>query len=869
VTAPVIATQTLTGSFSDDGRFVGNIRDVWSITAVKTGEVTEPPAPTVTEPPEPTVTEPPEPPVTAPPPTVDRTPDVDASSSAGGGPADDVTPGEAAASAAAGLVAAAAIGLITWGEAAGELGGSGGGPRRGGAGAPTPEPFLDPLDGRPLPVDSATGRVWWPWDGGSGHWVDPSEAPGLLAQWERELEAENARRIGRHDAQREQNWDDLHDRIRRSEAGDAARRAGEQARLDAFDRRVAAARVWMEEADAGSLDRLDRIVERAANQGFVTDEDLAQAAGIADRARVWADTRRQWDAEDWIRITANRNAVLGVTAKGISVLIDPTKGLTSGFIWGVAESWDRGDDLATVVANGVFEGAVLRGGYAAGTWGPGRAVLGSIGWGSMSGAATAAAETLLRGGTLEEAWEASKTGFVLGGLGGVVEDAAAGRPPPEVPVIRNRPGGGTHWDQPLSPRHVDPGDPRYHPPGTPAEQIHLPPTSPWGWSQPPPTLGETAPHGAGAVADGVSVPGDRPAGGRVGAGRGAVGAADELVVERGPVDVNRPPPADVVAPEAGPWQAVPDGRPAPPVGSVGDEIVMERIEPARFPRQPPPFFVPEEPPASPVPPVSGEPTVGIGDPRFRVGEAPEGALPGWGPEVPDIPPVWPGPIEDVQTGSPGIDAAVLPDRPAILDGVEIDLGWVEHAPSPPDWVGEIDIGLPRTSGPVVPEPPVTASPPEPSSPGPMPTAPAPSAPAPSPPPASSVPRDQALSDAVFRGDVDLPAGVVDEVEVRGDELFSGTQHGGQGGWSAEALAREETFWRSDGTIIPGSDAVDVLPGRGQFNLSYNQRTGRATVHFGPGLTEGQKRQLLRPGGPVEQTVAKVRTRVGEVTVDER
>ena len=44
LTAPVVATQTLTGTFSD-GRFVGNIRGVWSITAVRTSGGSSPRAP--------------------------------------------------------------------------------------------------------------------------------------------------------------------------------------------------------------------------------------------------------------------------------------------------------------------------------------------------------------------------------------------------------------------------------------------------------------------------------------------------------------------------------------------------------------------------------------------------------------------------------------------------------------------------------------------------------------------------------------------------------------------------------------------------------------------------------------------------------
>jgi hypothetical protein len=441
-----------------------------------------------------------------------------------GGTDEPIEPEEAAAQAIAGLIAAAAIGVISWTEAAGEIGDILGGR------APLPEPsdpFIDPYDQTPLQTDPDTGLVFWPWDGGDGHWVNPAQVPALLDEWNRELDAETARRVSRHDAQRDQNWQDLGDRIRRSAAAAAGRRAAEQARLDDFDRRVKAARTWMEEADAGSLGQLDRIMQRVADQGYATDEDLDRARRIADRARVWADTKQRWDADDWVRIERNKATVVEIAAKGAAISIDPTKGIASGFIFGTTESWQRGDSMATVVGNGVFDAAMFRGTHAIGTWAPGRAAMGKIGWGSFSGSLTAAGETLLRGGSLDDALHAAKIGFVAGGMGGIAEEAAGAgtrpagqlptirtqrggpqvgydtpsqpslRPPerggvswsdPSVPGIRVEPGGyRPHYDHPLSPRHIDPQDPRYAPPGTPAEEIHLPPSD---WSRPPPQIDE-------------------------------------------------------------------------------------------------------------------------------------------------------------------------------------------------------------------------------------------------------------------------------------------------------------------------------------------------------------------------------------------
>ncbi|MFN3151451.1 hypothetical protein [Bremerella sp.] len=59
--------------------------------------------------------------------------------------------------------------------------------------------------------------------------------------------------------------------------------------------------------------------------------------------------------------------------------------------------------------------------------------------------------------------------------------SGGGGGPPEG--TRPTPGTREHYDHPLSPRHVDPQDPRYIPPGTPADEVHLPPSD---WSGPVP-----------------------------------------------------------------------------------------------------------------------------------------------------------------------------------------------------------------------------------------------------------------------------------------------------------------------------------------------------------------------------------------------
>ncbi len=294
--------------------------------------------------------------------------------------------------------------------------------------------------------------VWWPWDGGEGRWVNPSVVPSLLDEWNRELDAETARRVAIHEAQRDQNWSDLHDRIARSDAEDAARWATDQARLDAFDRYVGGAEGWMEKADANSLGILDRIRQRVADQGYATDADIAEARRIANDSRTYWDTMQRMNEEDWVRIHQNHATIVEATAKTAAALINP---VAAGGIFGAAESIYDGKGAMATVGNATLGAGLGWAGAKVGGWEPGKAVLGKIGWGSLSGSATAAAETLIRGGTLEDAWTSAKVGFAAGGAGGMIETAATfGRPPPpDLPTIKIRSGGPrAGYDTPFNPR---------------------------------------------------------------------------------------------------------------------------------------------------------------------------------------------------------------------------------------------------------------------------------------------------------------------------------------------------------------------------------------------------------------------------------
>ena len=120
-----------------------------------------------------------------------------------------------------------------------------------------------------------------------------------------------------------------------------------------------------------------------------------------------------------------------------------------------AESIYDGKGAMATLGNATLGAGLGWAGGKVGGWEPGKAALGKIGWGSLSGSATAAGETLIRGGTWEDAWNSAKIGFAAGGAGGMIESAATfGRPPPpDLPTIKIRSGGPrAGYDTPFNPR---------------------------------------------------------------------------------------------------------------------------------------------------------------------------------------------------------------------------------------------------------------------------------------------------------------------------------------------------------------------------------------------------------------------------------
>ncbi len=207
------------------------------------------------------------------------------------GSAGPVTPEEAAGQAIAGLIAAAAIGLITWGEATGEitrilsgLGGSGNGappkpsappPPSGPPGSPPPPPLLDE-NGNPMTVSDGTvrdaagnpvpaGKVEWVDGYGNVSWISRSDAVDRVAA-EKAARRANEEWLGRRAREAETTWmDDQRDQasVRRAGEEQAAReRAAEREALDDWGRRI---------QDRDALDRRQGILE-ADSARKATDE---------------------------------------------------------------------------------------------------------------------------------------------------------------------------------------------------------------------------------------------------------------------------------------------------------------------------------------------------------------------------------------------------------------------------------------------------------------------------------------------------------------------------------------------------------------------------------------------------------------------
>jgi len=204
---------------------------------------------------------------------------------------DPISPEEAAGQAIAGLIAAAAIGLITWGEATGEitrilsgLGGSGNGappkpsappPPSGPPGSPPPPPLLDE-NGNQMTVSDGTvrdaagnpapaGKVEWVDGYGNVSWISRADAVDRVAA-EKAARRANEEWLGRRAREAETTWmDDQRDQasVRRAGEEQAAReRAAEREALDDWGRRI---------QDRDALDRRQGILE-ADSARKATDE---------------------------------------------------------------------------------------------------------------------------------------------------------------------------------------------------------------------------------------------------------------------------------------------------------------------------------------------------------------------------------------------------------------------------------------------------------------------------------------------------------------------------------------------------------------------------------------------------------------------
>ncbi len=281
-----------------------------------------------------------------------------------------IEPEEAAAQAVAGLIAAAAIGAITMAEASGQiaeiLGGLGGGSSAVPPQAPT-GPFIDPYDQQPLEVDPGTGMVFWPWDGGDGHWVDPSEAPALLDDWNRDLVAERQAQQDRVDsiiAERDSDeaaaarFGDLTGRSRERDAEMLEEIRAGRARIAAnetWDERRQAAGERLEAAEAEQQAALDEWWDSVSDDtkaGILTEvesiPDLVRDAGIATRQGldVAYDEATTW--ENW--------RVLGETAA--ETIYDVAGAAAGGAFGDAAESVSDAASGVSRVGGAIAQAAV-------------------------------------------------------------------------------------------------------------------------------------------------------------------------------------------------------------------------------------------------------------------------------------------------------------------------------------------------------------------------------------------------------------------------------------------------------------------------------------------------------------------------------
>ena len=776
--------------------------------------------------------------------------------SAGGGDfppssGDPISPEEAARQAIAGVIAAAAIGLITWGEATGEisriLAGLGGN----GSGAPpkppdppsSPGPYIDPYDQTPLETDPATGMVWWPWDGTGGHWVAASEMPALLDAWNRELDAETASRVRDHQTRADSDWEDLKRRTRDDAQAERDRLDAERERRHKeqrvadrirdiaeeadFDQMVA----WLDENPSPTSEQLDAL--RAALISQIADkraiDDLPDSAALLREAlsrTMGADSEWDKDHVTWADVAD----FLGQRGLG-TALRNPEMAARVGAAMATG-GWSEAAVIPLIDVPRALEQA--------------NAARRAAGLPDLTAdeARFIANNTIIKAITIDQVLERGIpiAGRILGGGGRAAREAAQ-----EALDASMRRSGSAASDA-MGTTAVR---------SLPGEEA----------------LGRSLDDGFGAsgrgVDDGLGSGGDDAFGtlGRGDTGGGGGSLDDGL------------PKGDTVAPDEG--IQLPPRREGTVPSPYGDQPVVERG--AGVPgRQTPSGHFPPQPPRGSVDDLvrdagAHQDTLGGPGVQPRASATPPRLDPETGPfdgRPPTPPPEVPSGIEDggFEVGTPPSEGppAFEPEfgpRTTINPDVEIpDIVDVDNLPTPPSWVGDIegiktveDAMKPPTGSPHTAPTPME-SPPSASTPRTPPDAPVPEA-RPSPSSAPETPPNQGDMEAVLRGDT--PPGVDDVRIVDGDQ-FVGTAHADQGGWSPEALLREERFWHSDGTPILGPEGVDVKPSPRGWVLQFNPRTRTATPEFGSDLTSTQKARLKRPGGPIDQLERQINKMLDEL-----
>ncbi len=343
------------------------------------------------------------------------------------------------------------------------------------------------------------GMVWWPHAGPDSGWVTPEEAVILIAEEEKSVDGLDEAIRTRHDdrvaagrtdsaARREaEEWiaaasndpevdvgtliemlNEVHGqgddtwtiRTRWPELYEEwMGRAGGRAGREALDHEVEKAKTRINQAAAPELyDTLDELLERIAAKDEITQQDLDRIRILTQIAEGIAEVKRDRDASDWARIEGNEQAVIETAWKVAATLVDPTGGVVTGVVWGAVDTYHETGSLGQAVANGAWEGVIVRVGNAIGTWQRGRDAIGTVGWSAVGGGIAAAGETAARGGSWDQMKASVTVGVAMGGMGGIVEDAmtATPRPPPDVPTVRVPEGrSGADWSRPGGPRTPD------------------------------------------------------------------------------------------------------------------------------------------------------------------------------------------------------------------------------------------------------------------------------------------------------------------------------------------------------------------------------------------------------------------------------